>query len=639
MLNPRVALVSMPWHSTNMPSIQLGINQSLLSAHGIETTSYSFYLEWSRFLAQRVYHPEEVLTGIESVSDTFHGVGLGEWIFGVPPLFPSDPQLDAEYYRFLVQKRIPARVIDSAFAVRNWVPEFLNQCVSEILDQPPGVVGFTTMFSQNIASLVLAKQLKMYDSDLKVVLGGANCQGEMGAALFRRFPFIDAVVRGESEGVFPELIKQWQSGNSPSELPGICLRESDAQRINPAASNASFTMADVPRPDYDEYFQRLNRHPLQPVIEPQIQLPVESSRGCWWGEKSHCTFCGLNGATMSFRSKPAEQFHDQLMDLSQRYRRLKFFSVDNILDMNYHRELLPRLAQSPIDFQLFFEVKANLRKSQLRLMRDAGIRTIQPGIESFSTPILKLIRKGTTALQNIRLLKYCAELGVDVVWNVIYGFPNEPIAEYESMAAAAPSLVHLQPPRMVRLVIDRYSPYHADPSSHGLQITGPAEFYAYIYRERASDVADLAYHFEAVHSDGRDPEHYTHALKAAIENWNNRYANRSGRLTYQLGPGFVRINDHRFERPAEIILEGIEAAVYQAIEHGGNAESVRRRLYEQLGLTVPTTQLRDVLERFKAQSIAFADDDRFLALAVNVHARDSDDSDAGSAQQPLVSSL
>lgn len=639
MLNPRVALVSMPWHSTNMPSIQLGINQALLSEHDIETTSHSFYLEWSRFLAQRVYHREEMLAGIESVSDTFHGVGLGEWIFGVPPLFPSDPQFDAEYYRFLVQKRIPARVIDSAFAVRNWVPEFLNQCVSEILAQSPGVVGFTTMFSQNIASLVLAKQLKRHDNDLKVVFGGANCQGEMGAALFRRFPFIDAVVRGESEGVFPELIQNWQSGNSPSELPGICLRDSDVQRINPAASNASFTMADVPGPDYDEYFQRLVRHPLQPIIDPQIQLPVESSRGCWWGEKSHCTFCGLNGATMSFRSKPAEQFHDQLMDLSQRYRRLKFFSVDNILDMNYHRELLPRLAESPIDFQLFFEVKANLRKSQLRLMRDAGIRTIQPGIESFSTPILKLIRKGTTALQNIRLLKYCAELGVDVVWNVIYGFPNEPIAEYESMAAAAPSLVHLQPPRMVRLVIDRYSPYHADPSSHGLQITGPAEFYAYIYREKASDLADLAYHFEAVHADGRDPEHYTQSLKAAIENWGNRYATNPGRLTLQLGPGFVRINDHRFERPSEVILEGIEAAVYQAIQHGGNAESVRRHLVESQELHVSATQVRDVLERFKAQSLVFADDDRFLALAVNVHDKGADESDAGLGQQPLVFNL
>ncbi|PAY17823.1 hypothetical protein CKO51_19195 [Rhodopirellula sp. SM50] len=639
MLNPRVALVSMPWHSTNMPSIQLGINQALLSAHDIETTSYSFYLEWSRFLAQRVYHREEMLAGIESVSDTFHGVGLGEWIFGVPPLFPSDPPFDAEYYRFLVQKRIPASVIDSAFAVRNWVPEFLNQCVSEILAQSPGVVGFTTMFSQNIASLVLALKLKMQDSDLKVVFGGANCQGEMGVELFRRFPFIDAVVRGESEGVFPELIKQWQSGNSTSELPGICLRESDIQRINPTAANASFTMADVPQPDYDEYFQRLSRHPLQPIIDPQIQLPVESSRGCWWGEKSHCTFCGLNGATMSFRSKPAEQFHDQLMDLSQRYRRLRFFSVDNILDMNYHRELLPRLAEAPIDFQLFFEVKANLRKSQLRLMRDAGIRTIQPGIESFSTPILKLIRKGTTALQNIRLLKYCAELGIDVVWNVIYGFPNEPIAEYESMAAAAPSLVHLQPPRMVRLVIDRYSPYHTDPSSQGLQITGPAEFYAYIYREPASELSDLAYHFEAVHSDGRDPEQYTHALKAAIENWSHRYATNPGRLTLQLGPGFVRIHDHRFERPSEIILEGIEAAVYQAIRHGGNAESVRRHLHERHDVRVSATQVRDVLERFKAQSLAFVDDDRFLALAVNVHDTGADESDAGSAEQPLVFSL
>ena len=29
-------------------------------------------------------------------------------------------------------------------------------------------------------------------------------------------------------------------------------------------------------------------------------LLIETSRGCWWGERNHCTFCGLNGSSMSF---------------------------------------------------------------------------------------------------------------------------------------------------------------------------------------------------------------------------------------------------------------------------------------------------------------------------------------------------
>ena len=36
------------------------------------------------------------------------------------------------------------------------------------------------------------------------------------------------------------------------------------------------------------------------------------------------------------------------------------------------------------------------------------------------------MRKGVTALQNLRLLKWCAEIGITPAWNLLYGFPGEP---------------------------------------------------------------------------------------------------------------------------------------------------------------------------------------------------------------------
>ena len=47
------------------------------------------------------------------------------------------------------------------------------------------------------------------------------------------------------------------------------------------------------------------------------------------------------------------------------------------------------------------------------------MRRIQPGIESLSDHVLKLMRKGTTALQNIQLLKWCREYGVQPEWNLL----------------------------------------------------------------------------------------------------------------------------------------------------------------------------------------------------------------------------
>src|SRR5512144_1002972 len=95
---------------------------------------------------------------------------------------------------------------------------------------------------------------------------------------------------------------------------------------------------------------------------------------------------------------------------------------------------------------LFYEVKSNLRKEQVKQLRDAGITEIQPGIESFSDAVLKLMRKGVSALQNIQLLKWCKEFGVQPRWNVLWGFPGEAGEEYERMAAMIPLLAHLPPP-------------------------------------------------------------------------------------------------------------------------------------------------------------------------------------------------
>ena len=137
---------------------------------------------------------------------------------------------------------------------------------------------------------------------------------------------------------------------------------------------------------------------------------------------------------MAFRSKSPELVLEELLSQARKYGQLNFYAVDNILDMRYIRDVLPRLRDSEYDFTLFYETKANLKKDHVRAMRQAGVMTIQIGIESFSTPILKLMEKGATALQNIRLLKWCAEFGINAEWNFIYGFPHEPSAEYDRMA-------------------------------------------------------------------------------------------------------------------------------------------------------------------------------------------------------------
>ena len=198
----------------------------------------------------------------------------------------------------------------------------------------------------------------------------------------------------------------------------------------------------LPYPDMSDYFAMLARS--APGVVPTMLM--ETSRGCWWGAKPHCTFCGLNGQTMTFRSKSAGRALDEIDALTRDNDCQLLSMVDNIMDMKYFRDLIPALADRTDIPSIFYETKSNLSRAQVRMLAKANIRILQPGVESLSDPVLKLMRKSTNALRNVQLLKWGREYGVSVEWNVLYHFPGECDADYDEMLKMMPLLTHLQPP-------------------------------------------------------------------------------------------------------------------------------------------------------------------------------------------------
>ena len=137
-------------------------------------------------------------------------------------------------------------------------------------------------------------------------------------------------------------------------------------------------------PDYDDYMDQIREiDPQSPLLENPIIL-YETARGCWWGEKHHCTFCGLNASTMKFRAKSIKQVHTDLAQLSKKYDSFRFRLVDNILEMKYIDGVFGELAENNYDLHFFIEVKSNLTKKQIKTLAQGGAKVIQPGIESFS---------------------------------------------------------------------------------------------------------------------------------------------------------------------------------------------------------------------------------------------------------------
>lgn len=519
----KIALVHMPWGSVDVPSLALGILRATACRAGHDVAVRYANLDFVDWMVART---DFELAEYQYFSESSYFQGAGDWVFS-SALYDQEWEFDS-FSRLLADAGSQPAEIALTARLHRLVPDFVRELVTELDAARPDIVGFTTTFQQNAASLAAARLLKQRRPSVLTVFGGANCDGAQGAALHRNFRFLDYVVRGEGELAFPRLLDAIGSGAPTlSDVPGLCWRDATGvSQVNPMSSRP-LPPGEIVSPDYDGYLDRLNESAAAEWVAPK--LVVEGSRGCWWGEKHHCTFCGLNGSFMQFRSKSPGRFLDEVLDLAQRHQLLDFIVVDNILDMGYFETVLQRLAESEYDIRLHFEVKANLRRHHFQRLRDAGAVQVQPGVENLSTHVLRLMDKGVTGCQNVRALRDAQSAGVTSSWNYLYGFPGETAEDYTDVIAQLPMLHHLEPPiGAARIAIERFSPYFDRPEL-GFPTLEPAPQYREIYQLPDEELADLAYIFTTV-SQGIDRVQAT-ALDEAIATWRAEYP--LSRLTYQ----------------------------------------------------------------------------------------------------------
>lgn len=485
-------------------------------------------------------------------------------------------------------------------------PTVIAEWADRVLADGPRVLGFTTTFQQSVAALALAREVRrrVPPEEVTILFGGANCEDDMGRAMADNFPFVDCVVSGEAESVVVDLVRRAIDGGAPLPRfqPGKMVSDMDA----------------LPLPDFDDYFAAVT----QSGFAERTTLVAESSRGCWWGVKSHCTFCGLNGGSMAFRSKSAPRFAAELQTLSEKYGSTRFALTDNILDMGYLRTLLPDLVSQARTYQLFYETKSNLRKDQVELLAAAGATALQPGIESFSTAVLKLMGKGTTRLQNVQLLKWCAEMGVRVDWNLLFGFPGEDPADYDDMAALLPSLFHLPPPMgSAKIRLDRFGPYWKAPERYGLKNLRHYWSYDFAFAGLPGAERDrLAYFFEHDYADGREPLAYARSTADRAREWREA-ARAQAKLELRSSPDGPSVFDTRSCRTDEVTpLTPAGAALLRSLDGIRNAGGILAAVREQ-GVDIDEQACQALLADFAARRFVIEENGCWLGLVVDPEQR------------------
>ena len=638
---PNVLLVSMPWGPVYEPSLGLAILKAQLNRAGIRCRvrhAAPFLLEYLKFdsyeaigaryglndaMFSWVFEPELAIDQIEAI-DWFarNNYGLAALKFREN----TDITSLLEYVR---------KIRDEA------VPKFLDDCLRVVDEVKPTMVGFTSMFDQSVASLALAKLIKQRYSDSLIVMGGYALEDPVGMQLARCFSFVDAVVEGEGED---RIVPLALASVDPSVLPsihGIHYRDARGQlRSNPRGGR-NIVLDDSPDPDYDDFFADLTELRKKHSVEvTTTAIPVESSRGCWWGQVHHCTFCGIDDETMKYRCKSAENVEAMLARMAARYGDCHFRFSDYIMPRGYYKTLLPKLAADGGKYKLHWEIKANIKTDEAALMRRAGIEAVQPGIESFSTPVLRAMDKGVSGIQNVLTIKLLTEQDILVNYNVLFGFPNDEPQWYEELLRNLPLLYHLPPPfSYVPVQMTRYAPLQNNPSRFGIATSLVAErsyqmIFSAAYRDRIGfDLDDYAYVFATPYVPVKGCAELYDMVVYQCAHWAEIHATREVWLSSEFNDKGVTYRDSRYTEAGEVVNFGsIHARIQRHIcDHIISVEELCSECSQ-----TPAKEVERALEELEHARLLYREGNRVLGLAMPAYCYDRWRARAKELQQELT---
>jgi ribosomal peptide maturation radical SAM protein 1 len=607
----KIALINMPFASLPTPSLGLSQLKTVLDQQFGERVDVEIFYLNHDFACML---PDVSFYG-HVISNYGFSTGIGDWVFR-QTAFPGSPDNTEEYFGLYYKGHgaLASQVRQVIDTVVPRIDDFLDGMIVKYGLSRFDIVGFTSIFSQTTASVALARKLKLQNPDVVTLMGGPACTGEAGMAFAEHFDSIDYVFSGCGLVSLPLFLGHLLQGDlvACDGIDGVFSKRNVSSRSVGVYGEESDINVNV-LPDYTPFLDAMDR--AFPDGQVQPRLLFETSRGCWWGEKMPCTFCGLNGPSMCYRAMTPENALKQIRSILAYSGRCAFFaSVDNIVPREYFAEVFPHI-RLPSTHKIQYEVRANLEARDIEILCDAGVRLIQPGIEALSTSTLKLMNKGSSVFNNLRFLKICSKYPISMVWSLLLFSPGEKEDVYRKYEAEIPKLTHLHPPLAVfPIEYVRYSPYFENQEKYGLSLY-PDVSYGFIYPFDEATVFRMSHRFGDANADHEKMRYWLDVLGEKVRFWNARWLNADNLLEAQLclveEDGGAFVYDSRLGSAMEYALAPLAREMLCVLE----IPLRRDDLFARLG-DFTRTEVEAAFGFLQARGLLFEEDDRYMSLVV-----------------------
>ena len=609
----RVVLISTPWPLYHYPSIQLGTLKAYLQSHfhGLTVEAHHHYLRIAEAIGYKVY---------QAIS---RRTWLAEAIYAAL-LYPENLQGIEEVFEQEAESQPLLREIGFE-SLCGRVQRASEACIAEVNGQNALLAGFSICLCQLTSTIFFIKRIKKRFPGLPVVVGGSGFSSESAGELLAVLSEVDYIVVGEGEIPLAQLVRHLRESPQGSIIPtirGIISRDSNDDRTGKPFSQLEDLDA-LPMPHFDDYFHLLDAFDSTSTFIPT--LPLEISRGCWWQQVKGfqnmrgCAFCNLNQQWEGYRSKKPAQVVMEVDRLTSKHKTFSVAFTDNSLPVVDSREIFGRLGNIPKDFRFFAELRAGAQRKDLEVMRNAGLEDLQIGIESLSTRLLKKMNKGTTTIQNLQIMKYCEELGINNVSNLILYFPGSDAEDVKETLRALEFVLPFRPLRAVSFWLGLGSPICLAPGSFGIASTANHPNYnSLLPSEMVNSVQFMIRDYQG---DQLLQKSIWQPVKEQLQVWRETYNELHRQpfcgpaLGFRNGPDFLIITQRQARSDAlNHRLVGKSREIYLFCRKYRSIRRIRERFSQ-----FSEDRLLSFLRMMVDKRLMFEESDKYLSLAAAVN--------------------
>jgi len=354
------------------------------------------------------YKPEMLIKSINIVDLALE--------FASMPYFPSKITLDNYSNPFfkLNFESIKYFVFDKD---TNIFIKYFEEILDEILSKKAEYIGISiNSSSQIIAGLTLSNMLKN-KTDAHINIGG-NFFGRVKDAILNHEEFFDlfcdSLLVEEGEKPVVELAQYIKGDIKIEDVSNLIYKKDGKIIVNETKKPMKLD---------DMSIVSLKGYDFRQYFAPEIILPFQSSRGCYWGK---CSFCDQDFG-QNFNVKNTEKLTDEFIELKERYGIKYFEFIDESVSPSYLDELTKKIKEKNIDIGYFFDARleSTFTKELMERAYESGLRMVLWGLESGSDEVMKLINKGIDVKRRLEILKNSSDAGI---WNfafIFFGFPTE----------------------------------------------------------------------------------------------------------------------------------------------------------------------------------------------------------------------